>query len=1379
MLLQYINLSVKELIAMSRVVKRRLYIVLALVMSLILVFAALPSGLSGLQRVKAADIEVKAKHLYLDISNFENKSDWDGKVYLFVDSWGSMKSGTKVSGTDVYEWDCSSWNNTDHKFGFANSNNWDTIKSADYKRTAMSDINLSAVNSAGKYFYWDGSGTSTIDNKKVYNLSYSDTSVDPAAVPPVPAGMKRVYFDASLSALRYSHDNDNSQGDPNTVHKVKNTQCTNIPYKNGSVYYYTYGSGGSKNGVMRKMPGTDVWYADIDDTSKYTNIRFTAWENPTNTDTARYGDGTISTAIPDYDEPVFFADSGDSIVYYEYQDRGGYWGKLGDVRDAGAGKNSDVVPVSKGSFTENENTLYLKSSIYDYYSDYELNGLNRVTYPVNVNQSNNGADSFASHRNWITFRQFSQALSDYYKDNGVPENNTIYTGHYQPNVNKWGYPFSDIAGTLDLYGWNYNGSTENFQVNNNSCKSLGDGNPNKYRYATQGIASSNLINNTDIAMDTSTGSVEMPFFNKAFIEGENSKNTKLGEVYENVAFPFTKVDRDGNGIYYWSFDSAATTLKLRENTNEDNKDFYKYFLETVHMTTIEDAQGNKTEASRAGANTKHDRDATENFDGKATSESENVIWSKNLISSGIAYRDKDGRNDHASNKFGYFPLNDESINENDNAGAAKYNYGFGTKLEFDFGLTNSGNIVITKQDGQRLEAATTFNFSGDDDVWVFVDGKLVLDIGGDHGRTSGCINFSRSNSYDYSYSYKQDNTNNVVVVTNKVKAAHVLVSEVKKSANHGSIYSNIGTEGVDGQYIENPTQDSLWARLGIDSNDTDAINNFYNSKHTLTFFYMERGMWESNMRLQFNFPEHDTLEVGKEVDLDTNKVGEDFKGFFDNDTFNFNIKNLVTHYGAQSSYVSDGYSINQADIRDFGSASSGKLENAVGAYYDLRTKADTGITEEKNKQVSNDGKFALKDDQSAYFSKQFRRGSYIAVEEQLSDADKELYTTTWTISEREDGNVQQTGEGYLLDDKRVEKKDQSSGGNINGYNEEKNPGAILFRSYEKPMDAVDVVLMAKFTNTVNTGKLVIKKAQADGSEPLSGQYTFTVVFSNIGGTNRTDNGAATVTKTCTIGIDGEYTFDGIPVGTRYTITESTSDGSTLDSIDGTENDTTRNGSTVSGIISKDDTKETKGQTDTLTFKNIKRKEVVSVTIVKKWNNVKGVTLPANMSFQLQRSTDAVNWRPVTEYDTFKLAPATDSDVKISGAGTDTVSWTKKIDNLDKFSDDGTTAYHYRIIERSYNNVLLTENNSNYSPNYVVTYDNIRGVASTASESDRTLTVNNTYSPIVMPETGASPLFNFAMIGISAVGIAFVALLIYKRKLQTADVNTEKRGGRRN
>ena len=178
-----------------------------------------------------------------------------------------------------------------------------------------------------------------------------------------------------------------------------------------------------------------------------------------------------------------------------------------------------------------------------------------------------------------------------------------------------------------------------------------------------------------------------------------------------------------------------------------------------------------------------------------------------------------------------------------------------------------------------------------------------------------------------------------------------------------------------------------------------------------------------------------------------------------------------------------------------------------------------------------------------------------------------------------------------------------------------------------------------------------------------------------------------------------------------------------------------------------------------------------------WNNVKGVTLPASMSFQLQRSTDAANWSAVDGYTTFALAPATDNTVTISGAGTETVSWTKTINDLDKYTADGTTAYYYRIIERSYNNELLTTNNSNYSPNYVVTYDNIRGVASTAS--DRTLTVNNTYSAIVMPETGAAPLFNFAMIGISAVGIAFVALLIYKRKLQTADVNTEKRGGRKN
>ena len=92
---------------------------------------------------------------------------------------------------------------------------------------------------------------------------------------------------------------------------------------------------------------------------------------------------------------------------------------------------------------------------------------------------------------------------------------------------------------------------------------------------------------------------------------------------------------------------------------------------------------------------------------------------------------------------------------------------------------------------------------------------------------------------------------------------------------------------------------------------------------------------------------------------------------------------------------------------------------------------------------------------------------------------------------------------------------------------------------------------------------------------------------------------------------------------------------------------------------------------------------------------------------------------------------------------------------------------YRIVEYSASNALITANEGSYNTNYTVTYSSLNGVASTADSP--TLTATNTYSPIVMPETGVSPMFNFAIIGISAVGISVIALLIYKRKLQKADI----------
>lgn len=96
--------------------------------------------------------------------------------------------------------------------------------------------------------------------------------------------------------------------------------------------------------------------------------------------------------------------------------RSGYWDKVYTIRDAESGKNNPVVDIKASSFSSEKSNYgsaevnYVNSTFYDYYTDFELNGSNRDDY-----NGESGLQSGASHRNWVNFRQFDQALSDYYK----------------------------------------------------------------------------------------------------------------------------------------------------------------------------------------------------------------------------------------------------------------------------------------------------------------------------------------------------------------------------------------------------------------------------------------------------------------------------------------------------------------------------------------------------------------------------------------------------------------------------------------------------------------------------------------------------------------------------------------------------------------------------------------------------------------------------------------------------------------------------------------------------------------------------------------------------------------------------------------------------
>ena len=595
------------------------------------------------------------------------------------------------------------------------------------------------------------------------------------------SGTYTVYYDATLSKLSYEGTNDVKNGGKG------------IPYpETTNVYYYATNGTTEKYGTMTATGNDeypDVYKVDLPD--GYNQVRFAAYEVK-DKDPSLNGDATDLVTIPgDLMNPCYYGDSSDDVIY-NGGNRGGYWDEAYTVRDpekeAEQHSSKDVVDINKDTFTRNASTLYVNSTFYDYYTDYELNGKNRDDY-----------DDYqtASQRTYVTFRQFNQALSDYYKNKTVAI--PIYTGHFQPDYADWGIRFSAIAKTLSLYGYDASNQNGFMSTNNSTLNANGYGQGKYYDAAAQGLVANKLDKNN---LMTSKNEVLEPHFNEEFLAGDNSKHTALAKVYKNVSFPFTKqkVDENGNksnnGVEYWYFDSADTTLAMRTDTKSGN-----YYLENV---------GNQN-------------------------------WAKNVNSS--------SKTDGVSNQYGFFPFNETAKA----CSASNYNYGFGTKLEFKFRLTEDGQVVGTNGNKCPIK----FNFSGDDDVWVYVDGNLALDVGGAHGKVTGHIDFSGEG-------------------TNKTAT----VSETKVS------------------------QGSL--REGENTKSSFQIKGSNSDEHTLTMFYMERGMWESNMKVSFNFPDENEFAVEKKVD--TTGVNTDLfpaSLFEDASVFPFTIQNQATHYASKPTQPSD------------------------------------------------------------------------------------------------------------------------------------------------------------------------------------------------------------------------------------------------------------------------------------------------------------------------------------------------------------------------------------------------------------------------------------------------------------------------------------------
>ena len=178
------------------------------------------------------------------------------------------------------------------------------------------------------------------------------------------------------------------------------------------------------------------------------------------------------------------------------------------------------------------------------------------------------------------------------------------------------------------------------------------------------------------------------------------------------------------------------------------------------------------------------------------------------------YRDYDTKTFqlHKGKRNGFFPFN----NCDDNTFMAmNRNLAFSAKIEIPFIMTLDGKI-INKDTNEKEDMI--FNFSGDDDVWVYVDDKLILDLGGCHNKMSGSINFAKNQVY-YERIYQSDQDNNEFDVYKTAfkngmlpKGEHTLsVFYIERSGGEANlaISFNLQKGSVEAQYVDKNTNEIL------------------------------------------------------------------------------------------------------------------------------------------------------------------------------------------------------------------------------------------------------------------------------------------------------------------------------------------------------------------------------------------------------------------------------------------------------------------------------------------------------------------------------------------------------------------------------------------
>lgn len=501
------------------------------------------------------------------------------------------------------------------------------------------------------------------------------------------------------------------------------------------------------------------------------------------------------------------------------------------------------------------------------------------------------------------------------------------------------------------------------------------------------------------------------------------------------------------------------------------------------------------------------------------------------------------------NGYGVFPFNNTQNTSTGKGTNSNLDYGFGIRLDIDFRVPKDGLLADNEP--------ATFNFSGDDDLWVYIgedstgaDAELALDLGGDHKEASGSINFNTMKATaddvfaDYSTPSSTSSSSTTVTVPSdefwvgtdsayKDFCVYTWGSETKYvqpygvsdgfykfkqsqfGSNTGAIFckgKNVSGDKLSGDLTLSNLYGKMWKCNGTQySADgslhhtnlgtvTKTINNGTkldpNKTYHMVVFYMERGEAESNFSVNFTMtPANNDLKVTKALDTGdvVSEISDDLKA---NETFDYTIK-------------------------ENGKDTSGKS-------YEL-TKSDESTSSET---LSNSG-FTLKDNYIADFDNSFKTGNDMKVNES-TDSSKLKYTTNWELVNNRVGSIIKSGSATDSEFNLVDPTDK--------------------KAYAQ--------LQLDYTNSIVTAPLEISKnvVGEDGKTDYdtSQQFTFAIAldFDGKGSTydyktypleyQLKEKGASDYSSTAyRTPLDGSFTIKkgesikllNIPVGATYKITE--------------------------------------------------------------------------------------------------------------------------------------------------------------------------------------------------------------------------------------------------